>query len=88
MDKKQLSMRDKEFWANLSPDERSEFMYIQTSPSGTSYGGYLPDDCSECGVCGDAILGHGWCDYHYNRWDALYKKGQGITTNEQMRHDH
>ena len=76
---KKLTMRDKQFWANLTRDERSELMMLQTSPSSTGYGGggYLPDDCSECGVCGDAIFGSGWCDFHYKRFSELMKKGEG-----------
>ena len=41
-------------WANLTKEERAEYMRLQMSPSGNFYGGggYLPDDCSECGKKG------------------------------------
>lgn len=61
----------------LTKDEQAELMMMQMSPSGTKYGGYLPDDCSECGVCGEPILGTGWCQYHYKRFDFLVRKAIG-----------
>ena len=66
----------KENMARLSRDERAELMFLQMSQSGTSYGGggYLPDDCSDCGACGTAILGTGWCTACFERFDQLRAK--------------
>ena len=71
-------MRDKAFWANLLPEERRRLMELQTSKSGSySAGGYLPDDCSECGACGQPMLGVGMCDACYRDFDRLMAKGSG-----------
>ena len=50
-------------WDNLTKDERTRYMQLQMSPSrGGSGGGYLPDDCSECGACGQpCLVDVGWC---------------------------
>ena len=73
-------MRDKAFWRNLTKWERGELMMLQTSHSSSSYGGggYLPDDCSECGSCGQPILGTGWCSACYARYEELMRKAKAI----------
>ncbi len=64
----------KENMARLLPDERRELMYLQmSSPYGTR-SDYLPEDCGECGACGDTCLGSGWCRRCYERWRVLTKK--------------
>lgn len=72
-----LTMRDKKFWRNLTKRERSELMRLQMSPSYGGRDGYLPDDCSECGACGQPMLGSGWCNYCLRRWQQLVDKAQG-----------
>jgi hypothetical protein len=69
----------KENFARLTQFERGQLMWLQMSPQSTSYsgGGYLPDDCSECGACGEAILGTGWCDGCFKLWDYLEAKASG-----------
>ena len=66
----------KESFAKLTPREGLELMQLQMSPGSGAYGGggYLPDDCSECGACGDPILGSGWCSRCYDRWEHLCRK--------------
>ncbi len=66
----------KEKMARLTQDERRELMVLQMSSSGESYGGggYLPEDCSGCGACGEPILGTGWCDRCFDRFDYLTEK--------------
>ena len=66
----------KENMARLTRFERGEMMRLQMSQSGGSYGagGYLPDDCSECGSCGEPILGTGWCGRCFERFDELSQK--------------
>jgi hypothetical protein len=59
--------RTKEWWATLDKEERSHLVYIERRMNGfTGYGGYLPDDCSECPVCGQPVFGSGMCSYCSN----------------------
>jgi hypothetical protein len=63
--------RTKEWWKRLTKDERSRLYWLEHQKgSGYSAGGYLPDDCSECG-CGSPMLGAGGfcpvCSAEYNR---------------------
>lgn len=64
----------KEKMARLLPDERRELMWLQMSPSSGGRSAYLPDDCGECGACGDTCLGSGWCPRCYKRHEALMEK--------------
>jgi len=65
-------------WDNLTKEERAEYMRLQMSPSGGyDRSGYLPDDCGECGACGQPIMGSGWCSSCYKRWAELDKKLRG-----------
>lgn len=62
-------------WKNLTKKERSEYMRLQMSPhGGYDRSGYLPDDCGECGACGQPILGSGWCRYCLDRFLELRKR--------------
>lgn len=62
-------------WSNLSREERAEYMRLQMSPQGNyDRTGYLPEDCGECGACGQPILGRGWCHDCYARWKELRSK--------------
>ena len=62
-------------WNNLTKDERAEFMRLQMSPQGGyDCSGYLPDDCGECGACGQPLVGGGWCRSCSLRWGELYDK--------------
>ena len=62
-------------WDNLNKEERSTYMRIQMSPSGGyDRSGYLPDDCGECGACGQPILGIGLCRNCYKTWKELDEK--------------
>lgn len=74
---KTLSMRDKQYWANLTADERRELMAIQTAPHRYRMGGYLPDDCGECSYCGSAMMGTGLCPHCRNDWSRLDRKARG-----------
>ena len=76
---KPLSMRHRAFWRNLTKNERRELMALQTSRSYGARSAYLPDDCSECGACGEPVFGSGWCAYCWRRYDALMAKGRGVS---------
>ena len=70
----------KECFAHLTPDERSHLMYLQMHQGGGPYsgpGGYLPEDCSECGACGEPILSTGWCKYCHEEYEYLEAKALG-----------
>ena len=58
----------------LTKPERARYMQLQMSPASSRYGGYLPDDCSECGACGEPILGSGWCQRCSSEFDTLRTK--------------
>jgi hypothetical protein len=52
--------RTKEWWERLTKAERSELYWLERAgSSGYGGGGYLPDDCSECGYCSQPFLGSG-----------------------------
>ncbi len=70
--------RTKEWWARLTPEERSELVYIERNASQASVGwdGYLPDDCGECNVCGSPTMGT-TCMRCLDRWSELIDKANG-----------
>jgi len=62
-------------WNNLSREEKAEYMRLQMSPQGEyDRSGYLPDDCGECGACGEPTLGGGWCYSCRTRYSELRTK--------------
>ena len=62
-------------WHNLTREECSRYMQLQMSPHGDyDHSGYLPDDCGECGACGQPMLGAGWCHDCYKEWRLLRDK--------------
>ena len=62
-------------WGNLTKEERAEYMSLQmSSQGGYDHSGYLPDDCGECGACGQPMLGSGWCPRCRARWRGLRNK--------------
>jgi hypothetical protein len=67
-------------WNNLTQDERRRYMQIQMSPhGGYDHTGYLPEDRGECGVCGQPILGYGWCESCVNEFRILSNKLKGVS---------
>ena len=66
------------YWKNLTKKELSEYMRLQMSPQGGyDRSGYLPEDCGECGACGQPTLGAGWCPDCHIRWRQLRDKLEG-----------
>lgn len=62
-------------WQNLTKEERATYMRLQMSPQGGyDRSGYLPDDCGECGACGQPTIGGGWCHSCYLKWKELNDK--------------
>ena len=64
----------REGMARLEPRERAELMRLQMSSPYGARSAYLPDDCGECGACGDACLGAGWCRRCRDRYAYLMDK--------------
>ena len=69
----------KKWWRGLNKDERRVLVGIMTARI-VSYGGggYLPDDCSECGACGEPMLGMGLCLLCYKRYSTLHDKADQV----------
>ena len=60
---------------NLNKEERAEYMRLQmSSQGGYDKSGYLPEDCGECGACGQPTLGCGWCSDCLREYEELYNK--------------
>jgi hypothetical protein len=66
--------RTKEWWAALTEEERCWLVYAERNDK--SYrSAYLPDDSSECGVCGMPQLGGGgMCISCLNRHHEIVTK--------------
>ncbi len=67
----------KEHWARLEKWERAKLMDLLKSDKeygSLGGGGYLPDDCSECKCCGEAMLGTGLCSWCYSELKRLEAK--------------
>jgi len=69
--------RNKEWWTRLTPEERSELVLMERYQYKGGRSSYLPDDCSECGICGEPTLGSSPCRWCCNRMDELIRKGDG-----------
>ena len=69
---------DNRKWSRLTKRERARYMVMQMSHGGGGRSAYLPDDCSECGMCGNPILGYGWCDACLDEFIALDNKLRGL----------
>jgi hypothetical protein len=53
----------KKMWARLNEQERSWLIgsYFRNCNKCARTGGYLPDGCSECLICGEPMIGSGTC---------------------------
>ena len=67
----------KENFARLTAEERGRLMYLQMSPAYGGRSSFLPDDCSECGSCGEPTLGSGWCRRCSDDYNRLITKAVG-----------
>jgi len=70
--------RDKQWWAGLTKAERQWIVYAERNDYSYSCS-YLPDGCTECGVCGQPQLGGGGmclsCTKEYSR---IVDKANGL----------
>ena len=77
--------RTKEWWARLSAEERSKLVSIERSESSAyGAGGWIPDDCCECGACGTPHIGSGLCEACLSELLTLRAKAEGTITDERM----
>ena len=68
--------RTKEWWAALTKEERCWLVYAERNDT-CSRSDYLPDDCSECGVCGQPQMGGcGMCRYCLDRLIGVILKAE------------
>ena len=74
--------RTKEWWATLTPEERSHLVYLERADgSGRGCSAYLPDDCGECPACGTPTMSVGLCSYCYNDWEKYIDKADKAMEN-------
>lgn len=67
--------RTKAWWAKLTSEERAYVCYFERHRNEIIHNdGYLPDDCSECPICGSPELGGGVCTWCQNTYDRLIEK--------------
>jgi len=67
--------RNKEWWSIFTREERYKiwnFEHFQNVYYGND--GYMPDDCSECAVCGDPCFGGSSCTSCINEYQAILEK--------------
>ena len=74
--------RTKAWWRRLNKVERSYlvlFERLSAHPPPLGGGGYLPDDCGECPLCGNPALGGGACRECGNQYDQILAKANQET---------
>ena len=77
-----MPRRKKQWWAALDEWERDWLVRAERDQkkfSSYGAGGYLPDDCSECTVCGEPQLGSGMCRYCGNLMTTIIAKADEAT---------
>ena len=73
--------RTKEWWACLTPDERSELVLLERAEKKSSQVGfspYMPDDCGECTRCGRPTTAYDLCPECLHKLIELSKKPERI----------
>jgi hypothetical protein len=64
--------RTKEWWSKFSSEDKWFIWHFEREQNNYGHmGGYLPDDCSECVVCGDPMFSSGVCTHCLNRYTKL-----------------
>jgi len=69
--------RTKKWWKQFNKAQRAYIVYFEKAGKESSDyggGGYLPDDCSECAVCSQPMLGSGTCQSCYGTYNAIINK--------------
>lgn len=83
--------RTKEWWATLEKWERIWLVhaeYWQNKGGGYGGGGYLPDDCSECSICGQAQLGSGACGACMEQMGRIIDKADEAMSSQLLSESH
>jgi len=69
--------RTKEWWARLTPEERSHLVHIEKYHNRSAVGSsYLPADVGECPACGQ-LSSCGLCDYCSDARQKYIRKANG-----------
>lgn len=69
--------RTKEWWSKFSEDERRTIWWFEKNAgksAGLGGGGYLPDDCGECAVCGNICYMSSPCISCINEYEDLINR--------------
>ena len=72
-----MTRRTKEWWANLTSQERSRLYWLERDARYSSRSSRIPDDCSECGHCSTPHLGTGLCPMCDRELDLIIRKAEG-----------
>ena len=70
--------RDKAWWARLTKEERSQLIALEQDEYRGGRSGSLPDDCSECGSCGNPTIGIGLCMMCLDIYYKLLRKASAL----------
>jgi Pyruvate/2-oxoacid:ferredoxin oxidoreductase delta subunit len=72
--------RTKQWWASLTPEERSELHWLEWHNSKWSIRNsiFQPGECRECEICHKHCLEAGICPTCHQRLDFLIKKADQI----------
>lgn len=65
-------------WNKLTKEEKARYMQMQMTPRYGCRSDLLPDDCSECPVCGYPVFGIGWCTHCDKEFDKLDNKLRSV----------
>jgi hypothetical protein len=77
--------RTKDWWSRLTKEQRSKLYYLERASNNLGKGSYyLPDNCSECGHCGNPVLGGSLCNDCLDELLKLYKIADGGIKNENV----
>lgn len=71
--------RTKEWWSQFTKEERSYIVFFeryQDGSAGLGGGGYLPDDCGECSVCGNPVWLYSPCNSCIERYSKIMEKAE------------
>lgn len=68
--------RTKQWWAQLTKDERHALMYIEHRAKLPTLLNRIPDRVHNCKVCSDPYLSHGLCVKCSNRLSGLIAKAE------------
>jgi len=71
-----MPRRTKEWWASLTKDERSWLSFAERGlKQSQHHSAYLPEDCSECKICGEPVTScTDTCKHCGNEYERIIEK--------------